>query len=424
MAFEARSFSLTRRRLLAGAGALGIAALGGGAARYWPEQGWLNPCLASLPPELAGHELVRAAWDGLDPSQCWDAHVHIAGTGDSGASGIVLNPKMSSLLSPVQYAQRLFFLNAGCVHDAPGEVDRSYVARLRNLLQGMQPGFKALLFAFDCNVREDGEVSWERTAFHVPDRYAVAVAYSDVQYFEWAASIHPYRRDCVERLRRAARAGARAVKWLPGAMGIDPASPRCDPFYEALARLNLPLITHAGEERAVESESQELGNPLRLRRALEHGVRVVVAHCASMGQDVDLDRGPNGPAVDSFELFARLMEEPRWQGRLFGDISAITQLDRAGPALARVIEAGEWHPRLLNGSDYPLPGVMPLFSVDYLVERGLLERTAAPVLRAIRERNPLLFDFVLKRSLRSRGRRLADSIFETRSFFQPKPVRA
>jgi len=65
-------------------------------------------------------------------------------------------------------------------------------------------------------------------------------------------------------------------------MGIDPASSRCDRFYEALVRTDTPLLTHAGEEAAVDSPAaQELGNPLRLRRALEHGVRVIVAHCAT-----------------------------------------------------------------------------------------------------------------------------------------------
>jgi mannonate dehydratase len=35
----------------------------------------------------------------------------------------------------------------------------------------------------------------------------------------------------------------------------------------------------------------------------------------------------------------------------------------------------------------------------------------------IREHNPLLFDFVLKRHLSSGGKRFPKSVFETRSFF-------
>lgn len=393
-------------------------AAGAAAWKFWPDEGFWNPCRARLPRELADHDLVLAAWEGIDPKKLWDAHAHLVGTGDSG-SGITVNPRMDSLLDPAQYARKLFFLNAGCAHRATDSVDRAYVERMHNLLDGMRPGAKLLLFAFDRTYDEAGRPDPGRTAFHVPNEYARDTARAHPQYFEWAASVHPYRADCVQALQAAQRDGARAVKWLPAAMGIDPASPRCDRFYEALQRLRLPLISHAGLERAVHgADAQDHGNPLRLRRALDLGVRVVVAHCASMGQDRDTDKGPNGPYVDSFELFARLMEERRYLGLLFGDISAMTQINRAGLALARVVERGDWHGRLLNGSDYPLPGVMPIFSVDYLVSLGLVRAAAAPVLKEIRAHNPLLFDFVLKRHLRSGVSALPAKVFETREFFE------
>ena len=360
---------------------------------------------------------MREAWRGLDASRVWDAHAHLVGTGDSG-SGIVVNPRMESLLNPGQYARRLFFLNAGCAHEAPGNVDRAYVERMHNLLDGMARGAKLLLFAFDRAHDESGEPDWEHTAFYVPDAYARAVAGASPEYFEWVASIHPYRRDAVEQVGKVKSEKARAVKWLPSTMGIDPASPRCDAFYEALARHGLPLVTHAGLERAVLGrEAHDFGNPLRLRRALDAGVRVVVAHCASMGEDRDLDKGAQGPYVDSFLLFKRLMEEKRYEKNLFGDISAMTQTNRAGPALVQVIERADWQARLLNGSDYPLPGVMPVFSVDYLASLKLIEEKAAPLLKEIRLHNPLLFDFVLKRHLRSNGKAFSKEVFQTRRFF-------
>lgn len=375
-----------------------------------------------MPEALARHELVRAAWDGIDPRKVWDCHCHLAGTGDAG-SGIYLNSSMESWANPLRYAQRRFFMNAGCVRDAPGQVDMSYVERMQKLQDGMRPGVKLLLLALDASVTEEGKESWEQTSLYVPNRYAAEVAKRHAQYFEWAASVHPYRRDCVERLEAAVKEGACALKWLPSAMGIDPASKRCDPFYAALARLDLPLITHAGLERALPgNDAQELGNPLRLRRALDHGVRVVVAHCASMGEDRDIDRGAGGAASGSFDLFARMMDEPRYVGRLYGDLSAMTQTARAGTALRRVIEREDWHPRLLNGSDYPLPGVFPIYSVDYMVESGYIENSAAPLFKGLREHNALLFDFVLKRSLRAGGKRLAAGIFETRAFFDKRLV--
>ena len=360
---------------------------------------------------------MRAAWEGIDPARVWDSHAHLIGTGDSG-SGIFVNPATDSLLNPGQYARRLFFLNAGCVHDAPESVDRAYVDRMRNLIDGLRPGAKVLLYAFDRAYDERGAPDLEHTMFHVPDAYARDIARRHPDYFEWVTSIHPYRKDALEAVEWAKREGARAVKWLPSAMGIDPASPLCDRFYASLSKNNIPLIAHGGLERAVLGrEAHDFGNPLRLRRALDAGVRVVVAHCASIGEDRDLDRGPQGPYVESFSLFQRLMNDSRYQNLLYGDIAAMTQVNRAGPALARVIENEAWHARLLNGSDYPLPGVMPIFSVDYLVSLKMVQAAAADVLREIRLHNPLLFDFVLKRHLRSNGKAFASGVFETRLFF-------
>lgn len=419
----ASGFSPPRRRLLAGV--VGAAALGlsGCSLRYLTmEEGWWNPCQTPLPADLAGHPLVREAWEGLEPRSVWDTHAHLVGTGDSG-SGVWVNPELSSLRHPIQYARRRLYENAACAEAASGKVDDAVVSRLLELAQGLG-GAKVLLLAFDWFHDEAGRPLPERSAFRVPNSYAAQVARAHPEVFEWAASIHPYRPDAVAALDAAARLGARAVKWLPQAQGIDPGSSKCDAFYTAVARLGLPLITHAGEEQAVAGgQIQHLGNPLRLRRPLEHGVRVVAAHCASLGQDVDLDKGEDGPEVESFALFARLMDDPRYAGKLYGDLSALIQLNRM-EWLDRVVERQEWHGRLLNGSDYPLPGVMPIVSVDRFVERGWVRSAAAPVLKAVREHNPLLFDFVLKRTLRVNGRRLPAQVFETRQFFEPRETRS
>ncbi|ACV36690.1 amidohydrolase family protein [Accumulibacter sp.] len=409
-----------RRRLLLGGLALGGLTLSGVVAQR--SGSLFNSCQALLPPTPAVDELIRWAWEGVDARQFLDCHVHLVGTGDSG-SGIEVNPQMESLFHPLQYAQRLFYLNAGCVHDAPGRVDDSYVERMQNLVDGLRPGARLLLFAFDRFHDVDGRASRQRSSFYTPNAYAQAVAARHPQYFAWAASIHPYRNDCVEALAAAVAGGALAVKWLPPAMGIDPSSPLCDRFYAALAAAGLPLISHAGEEKAVHGGDQEAyGNPLLLRRALDHGVRVVAAHCASLGSAVDLDQGENGPQVACFDLFARLMGEARYEKLLFADISALTQRNRSEEILRVLIERSEWHPRLLNGSDYPLPGIVPLISPADFAARGLLPPSAVVVLELVRQHNPLLFDFVLKRHLSSRGQRFAPAIFETRAFFERKTV--
>ncbi len=377
----------------------------------------LNPCKARLPEHLRGHELVRAAWDGLTASQVWDAHAHLLGDGKSG-SGCWISPKMRSLFYPQQFLQRKFFENGACANDDDGGLDESYLARLANLIDEFPTGSGMMLFAFDHTHAQDGSKDLSRAAFYVPNRYALNIAKRFPTRFRAVASVHPYRGDALTALADAKREGAVAVKWLQSAMGIDPASPLCDKFYEALKLHNLPLITHAGQERAVKgAHEQHFGNPLRLRRPLDQGVKVIVAHCASMGEDRDLNRGPNGKYVTCFELFERLMDDKQYENNLLADISATPQTNRAA-VIEKIIERDHWHPRLLNGTDYPLPGVVPLFSVDRLVERSWLTKSEGGVMKEIREYNPVLFDFVLKRTLRVNGKKLSNTVFETARHFR------
>ena len=175
------------------------------------------------------------------------------------------------------------------------------------------------------------------------------------------------------------------------------------------------LIAHAGLERAVLGrEAHDFGNPLRLRRALDAGVRVVIAHCASMGEDQDSTAARTALMSTAFRSSFGFSRDTR---PAYGDISAMTQVNRAGPALARVIEEQGWHARLLNGSDYPLPGVMPIFSVDYLVSLGMIEARRR---RAARDpaAQPAALRFRAQAQLaRMGGKCAAARVFETRAFF-------
>jgi mannonate dehydratase len=317
-------------------------------------------------------------------------------------------------MHPVHYAQRLFYMNAGCAHDAPGKVDQAYVARLLNLCDAMPAGFKVMLFAFEHFHDAHGDQHPEHSAFFVPNAWAAKLAGDFPERFEWVASIHPYRADAVDTLNDAISQGARAVKWLPAAMGMDPADAKCDAFYRVLAERGVPLIVHCGEEKAVKgSDTQAFGNPLRLRRALDAGVKVVVAHCATLGNDLDDD----GKVRPSFELFLKAMDEARAKNLLHGDISAITQRNRKPEVIRRLLERQELHGRLLHGSDYPLPGVLPLTSPSSLARADLLPKAAVADLDALRQHNPLLFDFTLKRLLAWQGHSFPAGVFETRRIF-------
>jgi predicted TIM-barrel fold metal-dependent hydrolase len=404
------TLSLSRRRFI---GLLGGAAALSAAGWSVAKPAVINPCRVAIPAALLDSPWLKQAWADIDPAQLWDCHVHIAGIGDGG-SGIVVGPQLSSMLHPVHYAQRLFYMNAGCAHDAPGKVDTAYVARLLNLCDAMPEGFKVMLFAFENFHDGKGEAHPEHSAFYVPNAWAAKLAHDFPARFEWVASIHPYRNATVHDLKTAISNGARAVKWLPAAMGMDPADVRCDPFYQTLAASGTPLIVHCGEEKAVKgSNTQAYGNPLRLRRALDAGVKVVVAHCASLGDDIDDD----GKVRSSFDLFLKLMDEPRAKGLLYGDISAITQRNRKPAVIRTLLERADLHERLVHGSDYPLPGILPLTSTRALARAGLLPKAASNDLDILREHNPLLFDFALKRLLSWQGHSFSPAVFNTRRLF-------
>ncbi|MDR2861306.1 MAG: amidohydrolase [Syntrophobacterales bacterium] len=376
----------------------------------------VNPCLNPVDAAVNQSPWVVRAWQGLDPAKVWDCHVHLVGIGDSD-HGLYAVRKLWSLWHPVLYAQRLFYMNASCVSTESGTVDENYVSRLASLTRNMPAGAKAMLFALDWFHSDDGQEVPELSTFYVPDSYARQMAKEYPDVFEWVASIHPYRPDAIDRLEAAAAQGARAVKWLPPVQNIDPASKRCDAFFAALSRLRLPLICHCGEEKAAQSALlAHLGNPLRLRRALDMGVKVVVSHCASYGEDEDLDQP--GTRRASFDLFARLMERPEWKENLFGDISATVLLNRKREILRTLLTREDWHNRLLNGSDYPLPGILPIVYLPRLVRHGLLPQESVADLQTLRQVNALHFDLVLKRSLSWQGKSFPARIFETRAFFE------
>jgi mannonate dehydratase len=413
----------TRRRLLAAALVTAGGCLG---ARH----GFLRlarPAAPDGPLSPEAGELVRDAWRGIDAARALDCHVHVIGLG-VGGTGCYVNERMRSLAHPFARARFEIYRRAAGVEDLE-QADEQYAARLAQLARQqlaraaasgsgkseVQPFLRVLTLAFDRAHRDDGSVDDDATEFHVPNDYVLELAQRNPDVFVPAGSIHPYRADAVSELGRIAERGARAIKWLPSAMRIDPASPRCDAFYAELAARKIPLLCHAGEEKAVEAEAaQKLSNPLRLRRALDAGVKVIVAHCASSGADEDLDAA-GSPLVPSFELFLRLMDDPSYQGRLFGDVSALAQANRC-ERLAEVLARTDLHPRLVNGSDYPLPAINALVRTSKLVELGLLEERERELLNEIDRHNPLLFDFVLKRTVKAPGGQRFDP-----AVFMPAP---
>jgi len=384
---------VNRRKLLFSLGVLGAGSLS--ARLGFPRLARSAPPDAPLSAEAQA--MVARAWEGVDPARMVDTHVHLVGLGTDG-TGCYVNPRMAQpLLHPISFAKFSIYRHAAGVEDDEHS-DRQYRERLLSLIKTPPMRGRALVLAFDYLHDEQGKPRPELSEFHTPNDYVLKLAQENPEHVLPGASIHPYRPDAVDELERVAALGARTVKWLPNAMGINPGSPRCDAFYRKMAELKMPLHTHAGEEQAVEAEeAQALGNPLHLRRALDAGVKVVVAHAASLGTSEDLDKP--GTHVSNFELWLRLMEERRSTGLLYADFSALTQYNRCEEPLRQLLLREDFHSRLVHGSDYPLPAINALIRTGTLEDLGYITSGERRVLNELDRHNPLLFDFVLKRTL-------------------------
>lgn len=380
----------------------------GGAFAHQPEE--LDRKLS-----VKSSDFVKRAFDDIDSQKLVDHHVHIAGLGVGGTNTFV-NAKMRTWRHPFHRLKfKVYMSSAGVADEA--KADAQLVDRLKRLVGHISGHGKHRLLAFDKHYRRDGSVNLEKTEFYVPNEYVFELARQHPEMFVPNISVSPYRPDAIAELEKWAQRGARIVKWLPNAMGIDPSDPQCDPFYQKMKELDLILLSHGGEEKAVEAEEdQKLGNPLLLRRPLEQGVKVIVAHCAGLGTNEDLD-SKDRKQVHNFDLFLRLMDDKRYEGLVFGEISAMTQFNRVGKPLQTILEREDLHERLVNGSDYPLPAVNILIRTRPLVKQGFLTAVEGDCLKEIYDYNPLLFDFVLKRALRLPGtsKTLPASVFMSNS---------
>jgi predicted TIM-barrel fold metal-dependent hydrolase len=398
-----------------------VASLAVGAATvYGLKKHYGNACAG---PADEGHqldpELMARVWRGLDPAKVLDCHVHLAGLGGKMRPDRPwTNPALTTPANPFLFAHFALFADASCVTERRDAADDLYVDRLVHLVREFPAGVRFMLFALDGACRPDGMLDTERSVMWVPNAYARNVARRDPARFGWAASVNPLRPDAISLVRRAARDGARALKWIPYLMDIDPASPRFNGFYDVLAELRLPLIVHAGwEHELLQGGHQEYGNPLCLRRALDRGVKVVMAHCATQGDFADIDTGQGMTSRPSFDLFRRMIDEPAYRNLLSGDISAIVESGRAPETLRELIQHPRWKGRLVNGSDYPLPGVRLAVSAAHLASEGLLDANLPPLIDHIQQHNPLLFDFVLKRCMSWQGAAFPEAVFECAGLF-------
>lgn len=366
-----------------------------------------NNVQCKLSPECRA--VLREVFADVAPTEVVDYHVHLVGHGDSG-SGCHIHPTTKDWKNPVKRLKSAIFMAAAQVPDMDNG-DIQYISRLLRLVEHYLPaqilnetstGYvhgKICVLAFDGYYEKDGRKNMERTTLYVPNEYAYQCAKDFPDMCVPVGSVNPYRQDAIQELENCASNGVTIIKWLPNSMGINPKDEECVPFYEKLKELDMALLVHVGNEHTVNAGfiDDSLGNPLLLRGPLDHGVKVIAAHCASEGKCMDLDN--NNQTVECFDMFLRLMRESKYKDLLFGDISAITAFKRVG-YLTRVLEATDIHDRLVYGSDYPVPAINLVVSTKKMARRGIITQAQKDALNELYHFNPLLFDVACKRLAR------------------------
>jgi mannonate dehydratase len=351
---------------------------------------------ASLSPEAAA--LVDRAFADLGPSRLADVHVHHISRD--------VHPSWRSWSNPIRRLRTDIFLSgAGVVWR--DDVEQRYIQRLERLASHFPDSASFFLYALDRTHDAGGNPQPDQTPIYVSNDSVWEAVQQSPANFVPVISIHPARTDAIEQLHHWAERGVRYVKWLPSTMKINPADPAHDAFYRAMRAHGMILLSHTGDEHAVEAVDQELGNPLRLRRALERGVTVVALHAASNGsfRDIDVPAHASDPLsgssqVPGIDLLMRLMDEPAYGELLYAEISAITYFNHLDKPLRYLLERPDLHHRLINGSDYPIVGLNVVIQTRALQRDGFITADERRWLNEIYRKNPLLFDFVVKRTVR------------------------
>ncbi len=366
----------------------------------------------------AAKKLIDESFKGLNPDCTVDFHVHAVGLGAED-TGAWVNPKMLDKFSPKHYLKYNVYMSASGITDLK-MADREYLDRLVTLLKAEPRLGRALLFAFDYFHDDKGKIVKENSTFYIPNDYVLKAAKLYPEFFIPVASIHPYRADALSELERVHKEGVRFIKWLPNSQHIDALDQRTLTFLSKMKEWDMTLITHTGEEKAVEGEEfQKLGNPLRFRKALDQGTKIVMAHFASLGMCEDLDN-PGSEKKSCFDLFWRLMKEKRYGKNLFGETSALTLYTRLGKPLNTLLENPQVSSRVIHGSDYPLPAINILYRTSQYVKEGYIPEKNKQALNEIYRYNPLLYNFVVKRSLShpKTGAKLDPSVFHGKSLVE------
>ncbi len=298
---------------------------------------WLAFAGLALVLVVAGASLCARPYRAVEPlpASIVDMHCHVAGIG-AGGSGCFVSPRLRD-----GWKFDIYLRSFGVSRkELEQRGDNLVPDRVSETLAQSRFVSKAVVLAMDGIIGGDGLLDTNLTEVYVPNEFVVAAAARHTNLL-FGASVNPHRRDALERLALVKSQGAVLVKWIPSIMRIDPSDARLVPFYRKLIELNLPLLTHAGQERSFSEAADTFCDPEKLRLPLSLGVTVIAAHIASTGEY---------HGERSSERLAKLARE---FPNLYSDISSLTQLNKLG-YMKEALTRREFSGRLMYGSDFPL----------------------------------------------------------------------
>ncbi len=275
-----------------------------------------------------------------------DCHAHLIGI--SPRSGGYASPKMRRSI-PFQ-----FLLRKQGLHKLKDPVaqDARYAEILADTVRTSEID-KCVVLAFDQIFNRDGAPEAKQTYLYIPNEYVRDVTSQYADCFLYGASVHPYRRDCLDELEKVRAEGARLVKLLPNSQGVDPSDSRITPYYRKAIDLGLPLLFHCGYEHTIPAVNQQYGDPNRLVPALEMGVTIIIAHGGSSGRF---------HLKETFGDTVRLLQK---YDNCYADNSAMTNFWRSQYMLAVFtpgllerkygVSSEKIARKFLHGTDYPIP---------------------------------------------------------------------
>jgi predicted TIM-barrel fold metal-dependent hydrolase len=282
----------------------------------------------------------------LEDRHIIDWHVHVAGLG-YGDSDAFINTEMHE-----NFRFGYFMRWMGVTEkELKNNGDQLVVKRLDEKIRQSRYIDQAVVLALDGVIDQtSGTLDREKTQIYVPNDF---IARETAKYprLLYGASINPLRRDSIERLEQAHRQGAVLIKWIPSIMHFDPSDKNLTSFYQRMAELDMPLLTHTGKEMSFPTARNELADPRRLELPLELGVTVIAAHISTTGKS------------DGEDNFKRILPMFSEYDNLYTDISSLTQINKLG-YLARALQVEGLTERMIYGSDWPLqyfPVVSPWY---------------------------------------------------------------